>query len=390
MLHPLSQEVALRALNSREPARRQQLDLRIADWYATTSRPEGEWHDLEDVLPQQLEFRHRMRADDVNGAASVLCTIDDFLILRGFVGRVGDMHMQVAGRITDDAVRVRHLVGMGIVRIIGGPALEAPAILTEARDLAVEVGDRLSEGQALHWLGDWQRQQRDLVAATKTLSRATELLCEIGTTREALHALQALALAHIYSGDVQLGLAVCDRIMQTATDAANSEGIARADDTRSLAFLVSGRYEESLAAVNRAIEAYNEAGVPESLTYLRNVQGLVRLAQHDHLSALESFTAAHQDAINIGSPRPIGMCLFNMAVAHWTASEFSAAAAAAARAAVALERQGGADLEAARALERACRWRLDGDEPRAAEAVRQAAGYVRGNPDLASPPDALG
>jgi tetratricopeptide (TPR) repeat protein len=158
---------------------------------------------------------------------------------------------------------------------------------------------------------------------------------------------------------------------------------AQACDARCAACNVAGHWTEALGAAEGAVQAYEEAGVPEALGYARNAQGIALLGLGRVADAVTLLKRAKGDGSEVESPRAEGLCLYNLCWAHWVAGRHSEALSSAREAVEAFRRSGGADLEASEELARAAAGVLAGDLRGAGAALRAAAGHSRGNCDLA-------
>jgi len=109
-LHPLDRDHVYRQLPEDEKAyayNRRNLELRAADFYASIRKPESEWKTIDDLAPQLVEFEHRVRAGDYDGACWVLEPIDfDCLRLWGYYARLVELREKLLGRLTDPGLRV--------------------------------------------------------------------------------------------------------------------------------------------------------------------------------------------------------------------------------------------------------------------------------------------
>jgi hypothetical protein len=101
--------------------------------------------------------------------------------------------------------------------------------------------------------------------------------------------------------------------------------------------------------------------------------------------ALASLEAALQAASTMENPRTEGVCLYNMAWAHWTDGGYGQAAETAARAAASLQLAGATEAAAAQALAEAARARAVPDPQAAADALTRAADGAGGNVEMVRP-----
>lgn len=380
-LHPLDADIAYGALPAAGPTSRQVLERRVAGWYERQRQPPP-WRTVADLAHHRLEYGHRLRAEDYDDAALIMDEIGEFLALQGSIREVIGMHLALRDHVRGDAAVLAHLVGYGQARHVGGPLDEAVAPLQQAIALAEKTGDRRQLERALFILGDVLRGLRRLQEATGVLRRAAAVAHELGDSLHESHALLCLSLAHAYLEDVPAALDIADRMYRLAEETGHPMIAARTGDARSAAYIVAGRWADAFRAAEEALGGYGDADAG-ALGYARNVQGIALLGLGQVSEAVALLTRAQTDGSEVESPRVEGLCLYNLAWAHWLAGRQADACAAAGQAVDAFRRSGCADVEAGTELASACAAMLAGDRPAAAASLREAASKSRGNCDLA-------
>jgi tetratricopeptide (TPR) repeat protein len=380
-LHPLDADIAYAALPMEGPGSRRVLERRVAAWYESRRCPPP-WRSVTDVVNHRLEFDHRLRAEDYDECAFVLDQIGEFLTTRGSVREVVDMHQAIGDHLHDDVGLLAYLVGYGRARHIGGPFKEAIQPLQQAVTLAERTGDKRQLARALLSLGDVFRALRRLHEAVETLRRAADVASELGNSYYEGLALLTLSLSHTYLGQVPEALKVAAQLERLARDSADPEILGHAGDARSVAYIVAERWDDAFSAAGHAIDAYTSAGIRDALGYPGNVQGIARLGQGRIEEAVALLTRARTNGATGESPRAEGLCLYNLAWAHWMAPRFDAAENAALDAFEAFSRAGSPDVAASEELARAATAMVKGDKQTAGEALTRAAEASRGNPDL--------
>lgn len=381
-LHPLDADIAYGKLSPTGPASRQILERRVAAWYQR-QRQQPPWRTVADVTSHRQEFEHRLRAGDYDDAALVLDDIEEFLIWQGSVREVIGMHLAIEGHVMGDAAMLAHLVGYGHARHVGGPLGEAIAPLQQAVALAEKLGDRHQLERALYSLGDVYRALRQLHQACDVLERAAAIAHELEKPRHESGALLSLSLTYAYLGEIAQALKVSDRLERLAEETDDPLIRARDGDTRSTVYCAAERWAEAVSKAEQAASCYKEAGVPESLGFAYNVHGLSLLGLGQVADAVAVLTSAIDDLSEVVFPRPMGLCSYNLAWAHWLAGRHSDARDAAERAVRIFRHTGGADLDASEALARAAAAMIGGDRLTAAAALRAAADKSSGNCDFA-------
>ncbi|WP_406420715.1 trypsin-like peptidase domain-containing protein [Streptomyces sp. NBC_00842] len=384
-LHPMDADLACGAMPWDGALGRRSVERRAADWYASVAPPRPDWHGLDDIQPYRREFDHRVRAGDMDDAALVLGTISEWMVWHGSVLAANSMHLALEEQLTDDRARLTHLISFGHVRLSGGPLAHAADLFTEAADLAERLDDRHALQNAMFGLGDAYRQLGRLDAAIGPLARAGDLAHANSDAEAEVHAILSLSLAHSTLGDGAAALAGADRLRELAHTSGDLLTEARSWNARFTALLTMGRWEETIAAGDRAVRAYQDAGIREATDYALNAKGVAMLALGRVAEALASLGAALQAASAMENPRTEGVCLYNMAWAHWTDGGYGQAAETAERAAASLQLAGATEAAAAEALAEAARARTVPDPQAAADALARSADGVGGNVEMVRP-----
>ncbi|WP_433332942.1 tetratricopeptide repeat protein [Spirillospora sp. CA-294931] len=378
-LHPLDADLAYGALPYEGPWSRRTLERRVAAWYARNRRPLP-WRSVTDAAVHRLEIEHRVRAGDHDEAAVVLSEIDEFLVWRGSIGEVLEMHSGIGPHLRTDAGRLANLVGIGLVRYVGGPLGEAVAPLEEAVELADRLGDHHQLTRALFALGETYRHLKELDKAVHILARAVANAERTSQDDHLSHGLLCLSLAHSYRAETDRALAVADRMLRAGNE--DPLNRARAYDARCAAFAAAGRWTEAIADADRAIDAYTAAEVPEALGYVYNIQGLAFLGMSRYEEAAVRFRGGAEQGARVHIPRVEGLCLFNLAWAQLCRGRYDLAMNSVDRAISALCQSGGTDFAAAQALSAAAIAARADDPIALAAAYRRTAELIVGNGDL--------
>lgn len=383
-LHPLDADIARDQMPWHGPFGRQAVERQIASWYARQANPRGTWRTLEDIEPHRRQFDHLVSADDHDGAARILSEISEWLVWHGSVLAAVTMHLAVDGRITDERVRLAHIVAYGHARLSAGPMEQAVELFTEAAALAQELGERSALQNALFGLGDAHRQLGDQSATVQPLTRAAELAHELGDTESEVHALLSLSLAHSYLREGEAALDGSDRLAALAAASGDPLTTARAGNARTIALLTLGRWQETVAAGSATARAYRAADSQEAIAYALNAQGLALIALGDPAQAAGVLEEALHEASQMENPRAEGVCLLNLSWAYWRGGLREPSATTAERAATALQLAGSGQAAAARSLTEAAH-ALPGTPEAAADALTRAADALDGNAEVIAP-----
>jgi tetratricopeptide (TPR) repeat protein len=384
-LHPMDRDLIYAELQQRRPEYQQDLERQVAEWYRRQALPASEWRSVDDVLPQRREIQHWLRAGDVDEAARALVDIDDFLSWRGSVRAVRAMHAEVQGRIIDPILELRHLVGFGRALSLLGQYETAISVLEPGLELARRYHARLYEGRALAVLGTVYRQNRRLDDAVVALEEASGIFAELDDPTSQFLALLDLGLSYAYQRKPAEAFGVCDRIEQILARVDDPLGYGRLLDARSLAFLIAERWSEAVDACEQSIARYEEAGIPEAVGYVRNVQGMACLALGDVPRAIALFQQGVKDGHKVGAPRIEALCMYNAAWAYWVTGRQDEAVESARKSLETFRELRNPDVAAATALLKALRAAARGDDRAAAGSLLDAAQESLGNADLYSP-----
>ncbi|MBN1890002.1 MAG: tetratricopeptide repeat protein [Thermoflexales bacterium] len=161
-LHPLDREYAYRHLLGEVDTEienppsytRRNMELRVADFYASIRKPESEWKTIGDLAPQLAEFEHHVRAEDYGGACRVLEPIgNSYLYLWGHYARLVEMREHLTGKLTEPALQAENLSDLGNAWRALGQFEQSLKIYEQALSLVRELGNHVAEGQLLGNMG---------------------------------------------------------------------------------------------------------------------------------------------------------------------------------------------------------------------------------------------
>jgi tetratricopeptide (TPR) repeat protein len=295
------------------------------------------------------------------------------------------MHQQIEGHITDPEAMAMHYLGLGIARIRVGPFNQAVALLEHAFEAAARIGDLQRQQRSMLQLGKAYRQQRQAPKAVTALTRAIAIAREAGDWVHEAHALLGLCLTHCYAGDANLASTVANELDELVARHPDDLLRGRSADARSIVCLVSQQWPAAIDACERALLAYERSGVPEATGYVRSIEGIAQLGLGLVDEAIQTFLLGRQDGAKVETIEVEGLCLFNLTWAYWRSGRVTEVVATAAEAADLLEKWGGADALAARALAEAAGALADGDAAATARHLRRTAAAASGNAELIPP-----
>jgi len=255
-LHPLDRDHVYRQLPEDEKAyayNRRNLELRAADFYASIRKPESEWKTIDDLAPQLVEFEHRVRAGDYDGACWVLEPIDfDCLRLWGYYARLVELREKLLGRLTDPGLRVANLISLGRAYRTLGQVERAVKFYEEALAIARKIGDRVGEGQCLGNLGTAYLDLGRVKQAIAFYEQALEIFRQIGDRRREGVVVGDLGNACYNLGQFERAIKLYEEALAIACSTGDRSGEGRCLGNLSRTYRMLGQ-------VHRAIELYEKA-----------------------------------------------------------------------------------------------------------------------------------
>ncbi|WP_284117823.1 trypsin-like peptidase domain-containing protein [Streptomyces fragilis] len=381
-LHPMDADLAYAGMPLDGPSGRRTTERRIADWYANAAMPAPAWRTLDDLEPLRRQFLHLVRAGDHDDAAMVLGEISEWMVWKGSVLTALSFHAVIDGLVHDDRARLTHLIAYGHARLSGGPMEQALDLFRQGAELARRLDDPVALQSAVFGLGDTYRQLGRPEDSVEPLSEASALARRSGDTETEIHALLSLSLTLSYLHRGEEALAAADELGAVASRTGQPLTDARAWNARTIALLTLGRWEETVRSGARAAEAYRAAGSQEAIAYALNAQGLALLALRRTDEARAALEDALREASLMENPRAEGVCLCNLAWAHWKAGDWDRSAESAERASPTLQIAGAAERAAAVDLAEAARAMGRSEPGTAATALTRAAGALTGNAEV--------
>ena len=364
-------------------SKRAALDLRLADWLATQRTDPQTWRTSSDVDPQRREIRHRLSAGDGHGAIRAMAGIAEFLVRHGDGDQLTEVLEQGRTYADTPAVRAPYELSRGSVALYAGSLDEAIDALGAGRVAAEEDGDRILTARLDSLLGTALRLAGKAAAALEPLERASMLPMTDQASREiVIKALFERGIAACYLGDAAKAEEAAARIEALLQEGDPSLWWARLAEVRTLIALLQRDYPHVLAEIERGIARYDNSPHQDNADYLRNIRGLVLLAQGHTAEATSEFMAVREDAAILRQARLEGFAALNLAWAQLSEGDRQAAAATARRAADLLAASRVRETESAQALAAAC----EAEEAGAMlQGLHLAVSASQGNPDLTNP-----
>ncbi|HEY4888924.1 MAG TPA: hypothetical protein VIJ58_10175, partial [Candidatus Dormibacteraeota bacterium] len=193
-----------------------------------------------------------------------------------------------------------------------------------------------------------------------------------------------VGIAACYLGDAAKASEAAARIEALLHKGDSSLGWGRLSNLRTLIALLQRDYPRVLEEVERGIVCYINSSYQGNVGYLRNIRGLVLLAQGQANEAASEFIAVRKGAAELRITRLEGFAALNLAWAQLSQGHRQAATATARQAADLLAASRARETESAQALAAACE---TGEASAMLQGLRLAMSASKGNPDLYQPSD---
>jgi hypothetical protein len=384
-LHPIDSDYVRGTLD--DPGKRATLDLRLADWLATQRTDPKAWRTSSDVAPQRQEIRHRLRAGDGHGAIRAMAGIAEFLARHGDGDQLTKVLEQGRTYADTPALRAAYELSRGSIAFYAGSPEEAIDAFRAGRAAAEEADDRRLTAWLDSWLGTVLRYAGQAAAALEPLERASTLPVTDQASREiVVDSVCEAGIAACYLGDAAKADKAAARIEALLREEDPPLSWARLADLRTLIALLQRDYPRALEEVERGIVCYVNSSYQGNVGYLRNIRGLVLLAQGQANEAASEFIAVGKEAAEFRITRLEGFAALNLAWAQLSQDSRQAATATARQAADLLAASRARETESAQAFAAACEAR---EASAMLQGLRLAVSASQGNPDLYQPSDTV-
>lgn len=383
-LHPIDSDYVRGTLLT-DQGKRAALDLRLADWLATQRTDPKTWRTSSDVAPQRQEIRHRLHAGDGHGAIRAMAGIAEFLARHGDGDQLTEVLEQGQTYADTPALRAAYELSRGSIAFYAGSPEEAIDAFRAGRAAAEEADDRRLTAWLDSWLGTVLRYAGQAAAALEPLERASVLPVTDQASREiVVDSLSEAGIAACYLGDAAKAEEAAARIEALLREEDPPLSWARLADLRTLIALLQRDYPRALEEVERGIVCYVNSSYQGNVGYLRNIRGLVLLAQGRTNEAASEFIAVRKGAAELRITRLEGFAALNLAWVQLSQDSRQAATATARQAADLLAASRARETESAQALAAACE---AAEASAMLQGLRLAVSASQGNPDLYQPSD---
>lgn len=321
------------------------LELRAAEYYASTRKPEQEWQSIVDLAPQLAEFEHWVRAGEHEHACQVLYSIDsDYLFRWGYYDRLVLMHeklldqlanpywqatnlgylgnahlglghsvqaidlyekaLKIAREATDQQNEAKWLGRLGLVHRDIGKARVAVEFIKAALDIDREVAGDASEGEGWHlgYLGSAFRDLGQTEDARRCYQESLEIAQKIGKRGMEGSRLSDLGNINRDLGLIQQAMTHYEKALEIACELHNRRDEAVCLGRLGTTYQMLGQIEQAEAAYQKALEIVREIGHQRregrylgSLGLISRVRGQIEqaISYHEEALALAKKTGDH-------------------------------------------------------------------------------------------------
>ena len=236
-----------------ESFNRSSLHILAADFFAELRLTRSELKSLADLEPQLDEFYHRVCGGEYEKACVLLNEIDsEFLSLWGSYGQLVGLRIQLVNRLADKTLEMENYSELGDAYFYSGNVQKSRECYDRALALAVETGDRKSEGIFLGDLGDVEESLYQIQEGLDRYEAALTIAREINDHDQEADHLSSIGLVYLWMGQAQAALDYINR----ALDIARNRHDREREETQ-LGYLGIG-YQD-FRDIPRALQLYEEA-----------------------------------------------------------------------------------------------------------------------------------
>jgi tetratricopeptide (TPR) repeat protein len=321
-LHPLDRDYAYRQIPDvpdEEPDsyNRRNLELRAAAFYARLRKPESEWHTVDDLEPQLVEFEHRVRAGDYDDACRVLNPIDfDYLYLWGHYALLVEMREKLLGRLINTSLQTANLTNLGNAYYSLGQFERALGYYEQALSVDRETGDRRGEGVRLGNLGNAYHALGQVERAIKLYAEALVTAREIGDRRNEGVWHRHLGNAYLDFGQVKRAIECHEQALAISRQIDDRRGEGAELGNLGRAYRVLGQLERAVNLYEEALVIAREIGDRQREDVCLANMGIAYLVLGQVEQAIEFHEEALAIARDIGDRRSEGAWLGHLGWAY--------------------------------------------------------------------------
>jgi tetratricopeptide (TPR) repeat protein len=228
---------------------RRALERRAADFYASIRKPVEQWQSIDDISPQLAEFKHRVRAGDVDGALEVLQLVDeDYLFLWGHYTSLIELRTSVLHEQAQPRLRAANLASLAACQQVLGDYDAAVQYYEEAIAISREACD---SGAEIAYAGNLGRVYRNLGEIDKAVhysQQAYDFYSELGDLPRTAIWADRLALGYWNIGRLDESIDLCSLAVTTARNAGDRRTEAAALSNVGLVYQTQGRDDDAEAS----------------------------------------------------------------------------------------------------------------------------------------------
>ena len=139
--------------------------------------------------------------------------------------------------------------------------------LIKARDLAKEIGEYQSSGNAAQWLGELFMEMEDYAEAEKYLNESNSIWEKAGDTSGQLDLLPTLSKLYLKMGEIEKAGGLIEKAFERAAKTKNRLLISYADMLKAMLFGEQKNWEQSIEHFEKSLQGYKSLDAQEWCVY---------------------------------------------------------------------------------------------------------------------------
>ena len=286
-LHPLTQQYVYYTLEDEE---KKELEIKCADFYKASEKPQDEWKSLEDLQAHIQEIKHLTRAELYERAARVLKDISfDYLMLWGHAKLVKQLWENLIYELKTPDLQMRAYNDLGVVYQCLGKVRESIPLLEKGLEIAKDEEDKYWIGAFTGNLGLAYSDLSEYQKAIKYSEQALKIAIEIGDRQGKGATLDNLGLAYGGLGEYQKAIEYFGQALEIAREIGNRRGEGAAIGNLGLAYSNLGNYQKAIEYYEQALEILEEIGAKAGEANVLNNLAVAYANLEDYKQAKEYY-----------------------------------------------------------------------------------------------------
>ncbi|MBN1876356.1 MAG: tetratricopeptide repeat protein [Anaerolineae bacterium] len=199
---------------------RRNLELRAAEYYARSAKPESEWRTYDDIHHQLAKFGHQIGGGDYNAAGQTLNAIDhNYLFLWGYYSRLIELREKLLEHPLSPKIKIGNLNGLGRAFHLLGQIERAVQYYEKACSFAQKTDALVEEGENLGNLGLAYRTLGEVDKSVEFFEKALQSARVTGDTVSMSVWIGSLARSYVLVGKSESALPLYEEALSLAREA---------------------------------------------------------------------------------------------------------------------------------------------------------------------------